>query len=188
MFAYRYDESFYYSEQQECQLDPLESEMQKKEIYLLPANCTWEKPLNEKEGYRIKWDGSAWVYELIPVPPAPVPPTLEKVKASKIFELKGIRDTKEVEDILVNGHLYDYDDKARERINAAIIALDVSGGSIMWTLADNTDTEVTATDLKYVIAMVAQRSNALHMKYRTLKKSVENAQSKEEVEAINWED
>lgn len=123
-------------------------------------------------------------YEVVEIPA----PTLEEVKAEKITQLKALRDAKEVEDILVNGHLYDYDDKARERINAAIIALDVSGGSIMWTLADNTDTEVTATDLKMVIAMVAQRSNALHMKYRTLKESVENAQSKEEVEAINWED
>ena len=123
-------------------------------------------------------------YEVVEIPA----PTLEEAKAEKIAQLKALRDAKEVEDILVNGHLYDYDDKARERINAAIIALDVSGGSIMWTLADNTDTEVTATDLKYVIAMVAQRSNALHMKYRTLRESVENAQSKEEVEAINWED
>lgn len=123
-------------------------------------------------------------YEVVEIPS----PTLEETKAEKITQLKALRDTKEVEDILVNGHLYDYDEKARERINAAIIALDVSGGSIMWTLADNTDAEVTATDLKMVIAMVAQRSNALHMKYRTLKESVENAQSKEEVEAINWED
>ena len=123
-------------------------------------------------------------YEVVEIPA----PTLEEAKAEKITQLKALRDTKEVEDILVNGHMYDYDEKARERINAAIIALDVSGGSIMWTLADNTDTEVTATDLKYVIAMVAQRSNALHMKYRTLKESVENAQSKEEVEAVNWED
>ena len=123
-------------------------------------------------------------YEVVGFPA----PTLEEAKANKTSQLKSIRDAKEVEDILANGHLYDYDDKARERINAAIIALEVSGGSIMWTLADNTDAEVTATDLKYVIAMVAQRSNALHMKYRTLKESVENAQSKEEVEAVNWED
>lgn len=115
-------------------------------------------------------------------------PSLEAVKKNKIIELKMLRDDKEVEDISVSGHLFDYDEKARERINAAIIALDLTGGTITWTLADNTDTEVTANDLRYVIAMVAQRSNILHVKYRTLKEQVENAQTKQEVEAITWSD
>ena len=95
--------------------------------------------------------------------------TLIYAKSLKISELKSIRDNKEVEPIQTDKGLFDYDDKARERINAAIIALDVSGGTITWTLSDNTDTEVSANDLRYVIAMVAQRSNTLHSKYRTLK-------------------
>lgn len=114
--------------------------------------------------------------------------TLDEAKASKIAELKAIRDAKEVEDIQVNGYLYDYDEKARERINAAIIALDVTGGTITWTLADNTDKEVSANDLRYVIAMVAQRSNELHVKYRNLKERVESATTKEQVEAIVWDE
>ena len=123
-------------------------------------------------------------YEVVAIPE----PTLDEVKANKIAELKGIRDAKEVEDIQVNGYLYDYDDKARERINAAIIALDLTGGTITWTLADNTDTEVSANTLRYVIAMVAQRSNELHVKYRNLKERVESATTKEQVEAIVWDE
>lgn len=113
-------------------------------------------------------------------------PSLDEVKAEKIAELKMLRDSKEVEDIQVNGYLYDYDEKARERINAAIIALDIMGGTIMWTLADNTDTEVSANDLRYVIAMVAQRSNVLHVKYRELKEAVNAATAISEVESISW--
>ena len=41
------------------------------EVWLLPADCTWAEPLNEKEGYKIKWNGEAWEYEEIPVPPEP---------------------------------------------------------------------------------------------------------------------
>jgi len=111
---------------------------------------------------------------------------LDEAKLRKIEELKSYRDTEEVEPIEVNGHLFDYDDKARERINAAIIALDLTQGTITWTLADNTDTEVTATDLKYVVAIVAQRSNSLHIKYRQLKEQVLNAETVEEVESITW--
>ena len=123
-------------------------------------------------------------YEIIPMPA----PSLDEAKKRKIAELKSIRDTQEVADIQVNGYLYDYDEKARERINAAIIALDLTGGTITWTLADNTDTEVSANTLRYVIAMVAQRSNELHVKYRNLKERVENATTKEQVEAIVWDE
>ena len=112
--------------------------------------------------------------------------TLEEVKRHKLAVLKTLRDAKEVEDIQVNGYLYDYDEKARERINAATIALDLTGDTITWTLADNTDKEVSANDLRYVIAMVAQRSNVLHVKYRELKERVESATTKEQVEAISW--
>lgn len=115
-------------------------------------------------------------------------PSLGEVKAEKIAELKMLRDTQEVADIQVNGYLYDYDEKARERINAAIIALDLTGGTITWTLADNTDKEVSANDLRFVIAMVAQRSNELHVKYRQLKERVENATTKEQVEVIVWDE
>lgn len=111
-------------------------------------------------------------------------------KPAKIAELKAERDTKEVEPIEYNGNAYDYDDKARERINAAIIALDVqtqargTTASIDWTTADNNDVKVTADDLRAVIALVANRSNALHVAYRVAKDKVEAATNVAEVEAV----
>lgn len=111
---------------------------------------------------------------------------LEVIKQRKIAELKYQRDKAEVEPITYNGNRYDYDDKARERINAAIIALDVQGAdaSIDWTTADNADVKVTADDLRMVIAMVAQRSNKLHTAYRIAKEKVLEATTKEEVEKV----
>ena len=111
---------------------------------------------------------------------------LENVKQHKIMELKRQRDAAEVEPIEYNGHSFDYDDKARERINAAIIALDVQGAdaSIDWTTADNQDVKVTANDLRMVIAAVAVRSNTLHTAYRAAKEKVEAAQSKADIENI----
>lgn len=111
---------------------------------------------------------------------------LEVIKQRKIAELKAERDEAEVTPIEYNGHSFDYDTKARDRINAAIIALSLQGedASIDWTTADNQDTKVTANDLRMVIAAVAVRSNALHMAYRKAREQVEAAQNKEEVEAI----
>jgi len=113
----------------------------------------------------------------------------DNVRAHKIFELKAERDNKEVEPITYNGNSYDYDSKARERINAAIIALDQQGAdaAIAWTTADDNDVTVTAADLRAVIAAVAMRSNALHVKYRTLKQQVQECKTMEELEAIKWE-
>lgn len=111
---------------------------------------------------------------------------LENIKQRKILMLKRQRDTAEVEPIAYNGHSFDYDDKARDRINAAIIALSLQGegASIDWTTADNQDVKVTANDLRMVIAAVAVRSNALHTTYRKAKEQVEAAQNKTDIEKI----
>lgn len=118
-----------------------------------------------------------------------IPPALEVIKTAKIAELKAERDSKEVEPITYNGNSYDYDGKARERINAAIIALDVQGAdaSIDWTTADNQDVSVTAADLRAIVAAVAVRSNLLHVAYRKAKAQVEAAGTAEEVRAICME-
>lgn len=75
---------------------------------------------------------------------------LEVIKQRKIAELKAERDEAEVTPIEYNGHSYDFDSKARDRISAAIIALELQGegATIEWTTADNADTPVTANDLK----------------------------------------
>lgn len=111
---------------------------------------------------------------------------IENVKQRKILMLKRQRDTAEVTPIAYNGHSFDYDDKARDRINAAIIALSLQGegASIDWTTADNQDVKVTANDLRMIIAAVAVRSNALHTAYRAAKENVEAAQSKADIEKI----
>ena len=114
---------------------------------------------------------------------------IENVKQRKIMELKRQRDAAEVEPISYGGRLYDYDDKARDRIAAAIIALDVQGegAKISWTTADNEDAEVTAQDLRMIIAAVAVRSNALHTAYRVAKAQVEAAVTADEVRAVCME-
>lgn len=113
--------------------------------------------------------------------------SLESIKEHKILTLKIQRDNLEVEPITYQGYAFDYDSKARDRINAAIIALEILGASVTltWTTADNKDVKVTASDLRGIIAQVALRSDKLHIAYRKAKEKVETATTKEEVEAIN---
>ena len=190
MQAYKYDEYKYYAGQQECQLDPLESKIAGHDVWLLPADCTWEEPLEEKEGYKVKWNGEEWEYEEIPAPPEPEPPTLDEVKANKINELKSIRDTKEVEPVQTSKGIFDYDDKSRDRLAIARQSLtdNPSVESIVWTTADNQRIAMTIADFAEVNSMAAYRSNQLHIKYNELKAEVDAAQTVEEVEAITWDD
>ena len=211
MQVYKYDEKTKeYIGAEQALINPLESELQGKEIYLLPANATFEKP-NLQEGFASvfngKWENiednrgkEYWLdtdtfgtpaktmkdlgaFPANAVFTAPAK-TLEQLKADKINELKSIRDAEEVKPIAHNGNLFDFDDKARDRINSAIIALSITGQSIAWTTADNTNVSVTADDLRGVIAAVALRSNKLHNAYRTAKEKVLEATTKEEVEKV----
>lgn len=111
---------------------------------------------------------------------------LEVIKQRKTAELKYQRDKAEVEPIIYQGYSFDYDDKARDRISAAIVALEVLGASVtlIWTTADNKDVKVTASDLRGIIAQVALRSDKLHTAYRKAKEKVETAITKAEVENV----
>lgn len=153
-----------------------------KQGYVIVNQADFNKLIGNGDGeYLIADDGRVY--------PKPAPTDeelLAAAKPAKIAELKAERDAREVEPITYNGNSYDYDDKARERINAAIIALDVQGAdaSIDWTTADNADVKVTANDLRMVITSVAQRSNALHVAYRAAKDKVEAATTVAEVDAV----
>lgn len=113
--------------------------------------------------------------------------SLESIKEHRILTLKIQRDNLEVEPITYQGYAFDFDSKSRDRINAAIIALEVAGSSALltWTTTDNQDVKVSASDLRGVIAQVALRSDKLHTAYRKAKEKVEVATTKEEVEAVN---
>jgi len=80
MLAYQYNEdSKKFTNEISCQKDPLESEMAGKDIWLLPANSTWEKPLEPKDGFEVKFLEGKWQYEAIPEPePEPEPTEDEK--------------------------------------------------------------------------------------------------------------
>ena len=156
-----------------------------KQGYVIVNHDDFNKLIGNADGeYLIADDGSVY--------PKPAPTDAELLavaKPAKIAELKAERDSKEVEPITYNGNRYDYDDKARERINAAIIALDVQGegASIDWTTADNADVKVTANDLRMIIAAVAVRSNKLHTAYRVAKEKVEAATTAADVEDVTFE-
>ena len=143
----------------------------------------WKEYGETEDEIVMQGDNSGYVFKSEHIEP------IDNIVSEKLSELKAIRDKKEVEPIYTPYGLFDYDDKARERINAAIISLDIKGDSISWTLADNTETKVTAEILREVVSLVASRSNDLHCRYRELSETIKNLAKegkKEEIKLIEW--
>lgn len=64
--AYLFDADTAYFAGEGCvQIDPLETKAAGREIFIMPANSTETEPPAEKEGFKIKWNGSEWIYEEI---------------------------------------------------------------------------------------------------------------------------
>ena len=78
--CYRYNENKEYIGSEEMFKDPLESELQKKDIWLLPADCTLIEPPEAKEGFNIIWNGEAWEYKELGKEPEPHVPTEDELK------------------------------------------------------------------------------------------------------------
>ncbi len=173
--AYLYDEKTKeYKNCIEAQIDPLESQLQQKEIYLLPADATFLAPnlqegcvsvFNSEEGV---WenlednrDKEYWLQDDAYGAPArkmetlgafpsnavftPPKKSLEQIKQEKILALKTMRDMSEVEPIAYQGCTFDYDSKARGRISAAIVALESTGASATLTWTTADNRDVKVT-------------------------------------------
>lgn len=82
MKAYQYDsETKKYIGEIERQIDPLESQAQGVDVWLMPANSTDIVPPEAKDGYDIVFNGTGWEYKEIPKEPEPEPlpePTIEE--------------------------------------------------------------------------------------------------------------
>lgn len=65
MIAYRYNpDTKIYEGTQPCQRDPVASEREGKDVYLLPGDCTYAEPLSAKEGFDVVFDTTEqhWKY------------------------------------------------------------------------------------------------------------------------------
>lgn len=186
MKLYYYDNNGYYIAMSEAFLDPLETKLQGKNVWLMPPNATTIEPPSSVAGHIIKFNGKGWELEKMPDPEPELEPTLEELKSVKISELKSARDIAEVAPIKYAGNTYDFDTMSRDRLDIALKALMVQGegATIDWTMADNTTATITAADIMAVFVASAVRSNELHDKYRAAKEKVIAAQNKEELGTI----
>lgn len=161
------------------------------------GSLTWEHVL-DKRGVKYWLPGDEYgtpartMKELGELPEGAVFEAPEKplsmLVEEKVAAFKAARNAEEIAPIEWNGNLYDYDADSRDRMSIKRRDIEDKGGTgtILWTLADNTHTEIGLADFIGINSAAAERSEALHIKYNLLKVQAEAATTKEELEAIVW--
>ena len=163
-----------------ARLDPLETKIQGKDIYLTPANSTtvvppkaaaksgtvrrfvsgkWEETVDCRgEEYYLPGDtlprAITKVGVSIPKGSSPNPPDsiiLEK----KWREIKGLRTGKTEEPLEHSGNVFQMDRYSRESMAEAI--QDLAGEKVEWRLLDNTIVEQSAAQLKNILRKYRKR-------------------------------
>lgn len=115
-------------------------------------------------------------------------PTLEDLKILKIKRFKIERDHREVDKIVYNDNIFDFDDKARERMRIARADLLSSNVSErLWTCADDKIVSLSVLDFDNINSLAATRSEQLHFQYRKLKIVVQQCETLETLEHIDFD-
>lgn len=173
--------------------DPMESKVQGKDVWLLPADSTFEAPMEAKEGYAVVWDDNAWEYiedhrgqkywmpedswdtqpremkELGLLPEgamleAPAKPQ-EVIDAEVLEQAKSERAIAVASIVIeVDGMVFDGDEKAQERMARAVTLADSPEETTEWVLHDNTIAVVTAEQLRRVCKLAGKAQTALWTK------------------------
>lgn len=155
---------------------------------ILPENATFEKPLEEKDGYKVKFNGSTWVYEEIQ---QPVKPTIEELKEEKRAEINQAREeARKTEGAEYDGDIFDVDETSQSNILAQIKVAELlkdTEATYIYRSKTNTDHLLTVSELQALGLAIAQKVNEIYARSWELKAEVDKATTAEEVEAITWD-
>ena len=107
--------------------------------------------------------------------------TLDEIKAQKWAEIKSQRDQLEFGGFEFEGNTYDSDQVSQGRIMGVAVA-DVDQ---VWTLADNTTIDLSASQLQQLYAALQEHIANAHERGRIARQLIHKAETKDQVEAIN---
>ena len=106
--------------------------------------------------------------------------TLDEIKAQKWTEIKQQREQLEFGGFEFEGNIYDSDKVSQGRIIGAALA----GLDQVWTLADNTTVELSASQLHQLYATLQAHIASAHERGRIARLAIDNALTKEDIETI----
>ena len=108
---------------------------------------------------------------------------IDTARMDKRAELNIARDKANMSPILFGGNYYDADEAAIRNITGAIMFLPASH-QLQWTLADNSQVDITVGDLQNLGAAIVARTAANHYRCVALKDSLESMTSNDEINFV----
>lgn len=108
------------------------------------------------------------------------PRTIDEIKAQKWAEIKSQRNQLEFGGFEFEDNIYDSDQVSQGRIMGAAAA----GVDQVWTLADNTTVELSASQLQQLYAALQAHIASVHERGRIARQLIFDAETKEQVEAV----
>lgn len=118
---------------------------------------------------------------------APLPTSLDMLKALRWAQMKQMRDFSAAQPIDVDGLRFDADARSVDNIRGAIQGMEIAGAtSIAWTLFDNSVVTLTLEELRAVGVAILSRVDVCYQRARELRDQIEAATAPEAVAAIVW--
>ena len=108
------------------------------------------------------------------------PRSLDEIKAQKWDEIKYERNLIEFGGFEFDGGIYDSDQVSQSRVMGAAVA----GVDQIWTLADNTTIDLSASQLQQLYATLQAHIASVHERGRIARQLIFDAETKEQVEAV----
>lgn len=116
-----------------------------------------------------------------------------ELKAAKWAEIKAAREAAKIAPTLATPYgLVDADPAAIENVKSTLLAmqfLQSSGtqpGSITWTMADDSEQELTMAQLGEIAVLMLGRGNVAHERGRELRAQIDQASTPAELAAVAW--
>lgn len=106
--------------------------------------------------------------------------TLDEIKTQKWDEIKSKRDAFEFGGFEFEGNIYDSDQVSQGRILGAVMAQ----VDQVWTLANNTTVDLTASQLMQLYQALQMHVAVAHERGRIAREAIQAATTKDQVEAI----
>lgn len=152
-------------------------------VYLFPAGTVDAPAPQVPSGTRAKWNGSVFLLEDIPAPPAPDPLTLAQRRDARWEQVKAERKRREDGGVQVSGHWFQTDADSRIKLmrldqkatvalaggGTASTVLQVAGQPIAWKTYDNGLVPMTAglaqgiaSSIEILDALAYARGQALY--------------------------
>jgi len=185
---YNYNSSGYYTNSSNARIDPLESEKNNKNNYLLPANATFVKPPVVSEEKVIKWDGSKWAEEDKKLPDEEIKPTddelFEIAKKDKLNEIYLKRQEYQYSNITYNDQEHVNTITSQNKFFNLVNNTD---SDIEWRLADSSWVTLNKDQISELKKLIIQREANSYKEESRLINSINDTKKIEELKDINWE-